>query len=289
MKEDFDIIAITTGNSDKLLNCLLTSIDRHKGTCKVGVILIKQGDTWDNKQYEDLILKNLHSAKRISLSSARNLGLEYLFKSNLEPKHVIFPDDDSTFDASFFSVYQKSTTPNRAYLGKIRGLENLEDYRNYPRQAMSGSIELLPYVASVSLIIPYPWLKKVGFFDPDLGAGAQYGSSEDLDYFLRATKLGDFYFLPNLYNLHPSRFGKYNKLSSQEIRKRFRTYTDGFLHVHFKHNIMKHLGLFAERALGGALLSLLKLKFKLAKEYFSLYRYRKKRMRQLRKQYTQKT
>jgi len=285
MKEELDIIAVTTGYDEKLLSSLLASIASHKGPCEIGVILIKQGEAWTNKRYPDLIIKNLHSPEKISLSAARNLGLECLFASNYKPKHVIFPDDDSTFDSSFFRVYQESVSSDKAYLAKILSLEKSEDYREYPKQEMSGSLELLPYVASVSLLIPYPWLKQVGFFDPKLGAGAQYGSSEDLDYFLRASQQGDFHFLPELYNFHPSRFGKYDRLNGQEIRKRFRTYTDGYLHVYFKHNIDKKLNLFAERALGGAVLSLLKLKFNLAWEYFCLYRYRKERMRSLRKQH----
>jgi len=281
MKKDFDIIAITTGHSEKLLLNLLASIALHKGNCKIGVILIKQGESWLNRDYAELITACLHSPKKIALSTARNKGLEHLFNCEYLAKHIIFPDDDSTFDGNFFKVYQESVQANMAYLAKIRTADTKKDYRKYPTSSIIGKQELLPFVASVSLVIPYSWLKKVGHFDEELGAGAKYGSSEDLDYFLRLSEHGDFHFLPTLYNLHPSRFGKYNKLSAHQIRQRFRTYTDGFLHVYFKHSIDSQLGLFAERALAGAVLSLLKLNFTLVAEYFSLYQYRKKRIREL--------
>jgi hypothetical protein len=285
MPEKFDIIAVSTGHDTSLLDKLLNSVSSAQEELRIGVILIVQGELWPTDERYPLILKVIHSPERIGLSKARNLGLKFLFEQDWQIKHIIFPDDDSTFDSHYFKFYQNLCVGNQAYLAKIKNEDNLNNYRAYPTKKLRGTLNLLPYVASVSLIVPYAFVKKVGFFDENLGAGAALGSSEDLDYFLRILPFGDFIFHPEIYNLHPSRFGKYNQLSTEKVKNRFQTYTDGYLYVFFKHGLEDQLGFFAERALGGFLISALKLQFPLAQQYFWLYRYRKKRIKALRRKH----
>ena len=283
MSKTFDIIAISTGQDVGLISQLITSIEASHGKVKIGLILIKQGKAWPKEQLSPLLLKLINGPERLSLSKARNLGLNHLFQEKLHAKHIIFPDDDSTFDAEYFKNYARLCQEGEAYLSKIKNLEDGKNYKTYPDTKTTGGIDLLPLVASVSLIIPHPWVQKIGPFDEQLGAGASYGSSEDLDYFLRALDYGKFSFLPEIYNLHPSRFGKYDSLSSTQIKQRFQTYTDGYLYVFFKHKLFNKLKLFPERALGGFVLSLLKFDIKLAMQYFWLYRYRKNQIQVLSK------
>lgn len=284
MPNTFDIIAISTGQNEDLISGLISSMAASHGQVKIGIILIKQGKAWPKEQFSPVLLHTINSSERLSLSKARNLGLEYLFQEKLQAKHIIFPDDDSTFDAEYFENYARLCQEDEAYLSKIKNLEDGKNYKTYPESNTSGGIELLPLVASVSLIIPHAWVENIGLFDEQLGAGAPYGSSEDLDYFLRALNYGKFSFLPEIYNLHPSRFGKYDSLSSAQIKQRFQTYTDGYLYVFFKHQLSHKLKLFPERALGGFVISLLKFDIKLAMQYFQLYHYRKNQIQVLRKQ-----
>lgn len=283
MPEAFDIIAITTGQDASLIEQLINSIEANHGAVKIGLILVKQGDKWSADSRWPQLLKVINCPERLSLSKARNIALKFLLEENLRAKHIIFPDDDSSFDAEYFKNYTLFCKEEKAYLSKIKNVEDGGDYKSYPEKKCQGGLQLLSLVASVSLIIPLTWVKKIGLFDEQLGAGAAYGSSEDLDYYLRALDIGDFTFRPEIYNLHPSRFGKYESLSAEQIKRRFQSYTDGYLYVFFKHKISHRLKLFPERALGGFALSLLKFDFKLAQQYFWLYRYRRSQIKVLTK------
>ncbi|MCR9155015.1 MAG: hypothetical protein NXI09_12975 [Bacteroidetes bacterium] len=271
-----DIIFVTTGSNASLLQNLISSIEGRTNGLKVYLVLVNQGSKILFKNEDPLLqIHTIDVGKQMSLSASRNLALKFLFDQKVSAQHIMFPDDDTSFKKDFFEIYF-NLEPQSAYLAKICNEEDGADYRNYPDKSRCGKESLIPWVASVSLLIPYTIAKKIGHFDPKLGVGAKWGSSEDLDYFLRATQHLEFCFLPELKNYHPSRFGKYEKMSSENIRKRFKAYTDGYLLVYFRYNLESKLGLFATRALGGAMISILRLNFRLSFQYLWLYQYRRK-------------
>lgn len=269
-----DLLFISTGSNTDLLQQLITSIEGSTEGIRVFILIVNQGSAYQFKQADPLLeVRTLDIGRSLSLSEARNKALEYLFSEEVLASHVMFPDDDSTYKADFFKVYS-NLSANKAYLAKICNAEDGNNYRKYPARQQCGRESMIPWVASVSLLIPYSIVKDLGYFDPKLGVGASWGSSEDLDYYLRASEIIEFCFLPDLKNYHPSRFGKYRKMESAQIRKRFKAYTDGYLAVYYRYNLESKLKLFASRALGGALVSFLKLDFNLGFQYLWLYRYR---------------
>lgn len=277
------LIFVCTGAKRALIQQLINSISGNTYGLQVYLIVVNQGERFTFKSNDALLkLKTISTERQMSLSAARNLALRFLFSQQVNAQHIMFPDDDSTYSADFFKGYHK-LEENQAYLAKICNAQDGRDYRPYPKANRCGKESLLPWVASVSLLLPYPLVKQVGCFDEKLGVGAKWGSSEDLDYYLRCCQAQEFCFVPQLYTYHPSRFGKYDAMPAQAIRKRFKAYTDGFLAVHFRYRLDNKLRFFAHRALAGALLCLFKLKLGLFRQYLWLYFYRLKAKARFRK------
>ncbi len=269
-----DLLFISTGSDAKLLKSLIASISGNTEGVKVYLLIVNQGPSFKFENKDPFLeIQILEHGAQISLSAARNIALKQLFKEEVRAKHLMFPDDDTSFRKDFFLNYS-SLSAKAAYLAKIINTEDGKDYRKYPQQKLCGRKELIPWVASVSLVLPYKIVCEIGFFDPKLGVGAKWGSSEDLDYFLRASQKVEFCFLPDLKTCHPSRFGKYWQMKPSQIRNRFKAYTDGYLAVYYRYDLESKLGLFATRALGGAFISLLKLKPQIAMQYLWLFSYR---------------
>lgn len=275
--DKLDLILITTGKERALLDRLIDSIQGKSMGLNLLMVLVNQGPEFEfASQDEQLKLHTINVGEQLSLSAARNMALNWVFNQKLSGKYVLFPDDDSTFDQSYFQNIRQYLKEPRLLLAKIVNQEDQGDYRRYPSKPVRGTLSLLPYVSSVGLIIPFGLAQKVGFFDPTLGVGAKWGSSEDLDYYLRCCAYGDFEFNPALYSFHPSRFGKYRQLSAAQISQRFKAYTDGYLLVHYRYKLESNLRSFATRAIAGSLLSILKGEFTLARSYYELFLYRRK-------------
>ncbi len=272
------ITMICTGNSVPLLTKLCDSINPEHTELKVLIIIVLQQQKHTFKStHTNVQITTIEVAERLSLSKARNVALRNLFGQDEATDFVLFPDDDTTFDHHFFTAFQREISVNKFYLGRVCSEEDGSDYKRYPAvNRVSGKEKLLPYVASVALILPYKKVKQVGFFDELLGAGAEYGSSEDLDYYLRCTALGTFTFVHSLRNFHPSRFAKYDGMGTQEIKQRFKSYTDGYLFVLFRHDLEKSSWLLLLKAFGGAVISTFKGNFRLVPVYLWLVKYRAK-------------
>ncbi len=283
MSKTAAILMLATGRDRHLLEKLQQSIAGNTAGQPVHLLIVNQGPSYRFESSDPLLsISTLNHGDQLSLSAARNLGLDYAGQHQLQARHLMFPDDDSTFDRSFFEAYQKITTAGQAYLGRVVGEEDGRDYKKYPRQEqLRGKEELLAFVASVSLIIPLPVVKAVGHFDEKLGAGARWASSEDLDYYLRCCQHSDFIYRRELRNFHPSRFGKYDNMDTQALKKRFASYTDGYLYVMFRHGLERRAALLPLRAIAGAVVSALRGSFRVVPIYLWLAAYRRKMYRKL--------
>lgn len=271
----YHIIMIATGNSRNMVEQLITSIDQNVQSVKILLVLVFQGKKEKVPQPKNFNLHWENAGEQMSLSRARNRGLAVIEKYHYLGHHLMFPDDDSVFTQAFFNQFQRVVTPGEAYLCRMLNLENGEDYKKFPAANMQDqNTALIPYVASAGLIIPQQVVKEVGSFDERLGVGAIWGSSEDVDYYLRCTKHTGFHFVRELFTLHPGRFEKYSAMDKEAIWKRFKSYSDGYYFVMCKYGLVHRLRWLPLRALGGAVLSLLRAQGSLSFIYLRLCIYR---------------
>lgn len=285
-EEKQDILMISTGNSRALIEELIASIDTNVGGVKVLLLLVFQGEEATPPQARNFSLHWENVGCQLSLSAARNRGLARMQKYGYQASHVMFPDDDTVFTEAFFEQFPQLIEPGIAYLCRRLSLEDKRDYKAYPAANLYGQKEaLLPYVVSDGLILPQEVVEEVGKFDERLGVGAPWGSSEDVDYYLRCTKHLSFHFIRELYTLHPGRFAKYQRMSQAKIWKRFKSYSDGYYFVMYKFGLQHRLRWLPWRALGGAALSALKANINLSILYLRLFAYRRALQQSLARQY----
>lgn len=243
----------------------------------MGLLIVNQGEPHDFDCTDAVAIRTIDHSRPLSLSAARNLALRFADEQDIRADHIVFPDDDTTFDSGYFENWMQFVTLGNAYLGSIRNAEDKSDYMAYPAaDRLRGRTELLPWVASTALAVPWHLYQQVGEFDEELGVGAKWGSSEDLDYFLRCCEHTEFHYVRQLSNYHPSRGGKYAAMSSDQIRRRFRSYSDGYLRVLYRHGLQKKARSLPIRAAGGAVVSLLSGAFRLVPVYLWLACYRLK-------------
>ncbi|MGE6220121.1 hypothetical protein ACQKCH_09865 [Nubsella zeaxanthinifaciens] len=210
----------------------------------------------------------------MNTSIARNVGIKYVLDNGLTSSFVGFPDDDSSFDSSFFN--------------QINLLINKRDFRNFVIDVFcTGSKKLFRtinysnnkllskydynIVGAVNIILDFETFYNNSFFDVRFGVNAKYGAGEDGDYFIRAVGYKDFYYNNSLYNYHPSGESKLEKLPYLQLRARVLGYGKGVIALLCKHKMFKQAMIVTARAPGGALKYLMRFKLLIALTYFESF------------------
>ena len=205
------LICTSIEKNKNLLN-LIDSINPAKNI--ISIIYVNQG-VYENQ--EDILgLKKLHKnisfifvpgKSLISLSKARNIGMEYVPK---ESDYVGFPDDDCWYPKDFFtrlsvlfeknnedflslSVYDPFLKKSLGFRGKIFGRRKI-NYSN-----------LFIYPISVGIFIRYKCLPRDIRFNELVGAGTKIGSGEETIFIadlLRSKLKGAFDSSLSIYHLH---------------------------------------------------------------------------------------
>ncbi len=251
---------------------LVESIVKHNHHLSIHLVMVNQVGTLLLKGNDLFKISVINTEGKMSLSKARNRAITYLTQHSLNADYVFYPDDDTTFDEVFFRDFDKYIHHPNAYLIRVLNEDDHGEYKNF--NLRDGEIlkpEHATLAISYNMVIPFPLFEKVGYFDEKLGVGAEFGSSEDLDYFIRCQQLRDFKFVKHLYCFHPSREAKYNQMSIAQIGKRFEKYSEGYLFVMFRYGYWTKIMTLPFRTLGGVALSLLRLKLPWAWEYLLLF------------------
>lgn len=211
-----------------------------------------------------------------SLSFCRNVGIDHLLNNKIDFDHIMFPDDDTTFNNIFFDNFKSIVSLNHNYLIDVYTKGTSELYIS--NSFIDGSIvtkNQYHIAMSVNMIISKQYFDSVHYFDEKLGVGALYGSAEDTDYFLRIVNLsGSFIYTKQLCNFHPSPKNKYKKLKFMSLISRFINYGNGILFALCKHKMFFAGFKVCIRAIGGSILSFLRLNFKLSIVYFISFFFR---------------
>jgi hypothetical protein len=272
------ILACTGSSLDRVAH-LLESISRNNHSVDVLVVAVLQkGLQLDTVMFDTSFtkIKCIHENNQVGLSLARNKALELIGRNNIGFDHIMFPDDDSTFDAVFFERYNQVVGTSQNYLIDVfcEGSSDLYVKNKFDNGA---EVDVRNYHAamSVNMIISRKLLEQVGLFNEELGVGAKYGSAEDSDYFIRCLKIcGYFLYSKQLYNYHPSPKNKYSGLSLREIVKRFKNYGNGVVYVLTFHKLYGAAVKICARAIGGFILSFLRFRFKLGVAYLISFFFR---------------
>jgi hypothetical protein len=268
--KNYNLIMVTTHQDNLNIFKLIDSIERNLKNIKVLLVVVSQECEiqFIPKKAEFSIV--FIQENRMGLSKARNIALNYLKTNDISAEYIMFPDDDSSFDKNFFLHFCNVLNTKKCYITPIykEGTKDLYFGKKTPNNKI-----IIPsdhqLIGSPNQIILYEKLKNIIFFNEKLGAGALYGSSEDLDLFIKIFNQGEeFVFTNVIYSFHPKKVAAYKNTEFKKIIKRFESYSSGFAYVIFKYRLFNFIPEYLIRTFGAFILFLFRLQFKLAFAYF---------------------
>ncbi len=267
--KDFNLIMVTTHQDDLNIFKLLDSIDNNVKNIRVLLVVVSQECKTIYKSKNPLLDIAFIDEVKMGLSKARNIALKYLLQNSFSAEYIMFPDDDSSFDQDFFINFSTILNSNKCYITPIynRGTKDLYFGKKTKENKLIKPIDH-QLIGSPNQIILYNLLKQDIVFNEELGVGAQYGSSEDLDLFLNLYLKGNsFVFTNKLYNFHPKKVAAYKNVQLRDIIRRFRNYSSGFAFVIFKYKYFKLIPEYLIRTLVAFVVFAIKFNFKLSLAY----------------------
>lgn len=260
---------VTTHQDDLNIYKLIDSIDSNIVNIEVLLIVVSQECTIIYETKNPLLTIVFIQESKTGLSKARNVALNFLSQNTISAEYIMFPDDDSSFDQEFFINFPAILNSNKCFIIPIYN-EGTKDLYFGKRTKENKLIKPMNHqlIGSPNQIILYNLLKKDIVFNEELGVGAKYGSSEDLDLFLNLYLKGNsFVFTNKLYNFHPKKVAAYKNVPLQNIIKRFKNYSSGFASVIFKYKYFKLIPEYLIRTLVAFVVFAIKFNFKLSLAY----------------------
>ena len=264
-----DLIMVTTHQDNLNVFKLIDSIDNNIKKIKVLMVVVSQECEISYSSKNSFLSIAFIQESKMGLSKARNIALKYLLSNDISAEYIMFPDDDSSFDENFFLYFSTVLNTNKCYITPIYNEGSKELY--FGKQTPNNKI-IIPsdhqLIGSPNQIILYDKLKNQIFFNEKLGVGALYGSSEDMDLFIKIFNLGEkFVFTNDIYSYHPKKVAAYKNSKFKKIIKRFESYSSGFAYVIFKYRLFSFIPEYLFRTFGAFIVFLLKFQFKLAFAY----------------------
>lgn len=265
----FDLIMISTHQNDVNIYKLLQSIDNNILNINLLLILISQDTVVNFNPKSDMFKIIILEDSKMGLSKARNIGLKHLVSNDITCDFIMFPDDDSTFDINFFKSFPEILKTNNCYITPIYNEGTRDFYIGVDNESdFKMKLSNLRLVGSPNQILPYEQLKNKIYFDEKLGVGGLYGSSEDMDLFVRLSLGGQiFYYTAKCYSFHPKKISNYKNKPLIAIVKRFISYSEGFAFVLFKYKLYSFIPEYLIRTLVASVIFLLKFDIKLSAAY----------------------
>lgn len=155
----------------------------------------------------------LHVPRALSSSASRNCGLGYAVEAGLmaAAEFVIFPDDDSSLPPELLARVARSfdDEPSVGVLvGRYGPSETTVNEHRFPAEpGLVTTANADSLVSSATLFLRRRVAERVGFFDERFGLNATHGSSEDLDFGLRALDISVGLYRPELFVQHEYKSG----------------------------------------------------------------------------------
>ncbi len=261
----YNIVFITTFIDDKHIYELINSVIHSNDRLRVLFIILCQNGYTINIRGEGLVRICILSINgQVGLSAARNICLRYVHDKDIKYDYIMFPDDDSVFDKTFFLSFYKEIHGNTLIAVKATQ-DKSTFFLRMPNRRVATKYDFAKAI-SVNMVIESDIINQVGFFDENLGVGCYYGSGEDNDYFIRCSNIKSFTFSNNLWNYHPLQKNKL-KLPISKLKLRYKSYGRGVVYMLLKHRMIYQALKMVFRGYVGAVVYMVRLNVKMSYIY----------------------
>jgi hypothetical protein len=271
MTKVYDLIFLVTSRDKSLIESFFNNmVDSYDDTIELLLFYVNQEVIINYESFDFEFDFLVIDTELVGLSSARNIGLDVLRENNISSRFIMFPDDDSTFDKTFFQKFNEvEFKSNINYITPIYNVGTFDTYIGYKDCNFKLLTEKnVAVVGSPNQILNYQSFKSLIYFDTKLGVGADYGSSEDHDLFYKLLQNGATYVYTEIvYSFHPKKTNNYQNVSLRKIIDRFSNYSKGFAYVNFKYGIYYHFPEYLYRTFLASIFFLIKLRLKLSFAY----------------------
>lgn len=274
---NYNLIMIATHRDNLNIFNLIENLDNIYNELSLLLVLVSQESSIKYTPKRNNLTIKFIDEKKVGLSKARNIGLNYLLKNNISSEYIMFPDDDSTFDSTFFKNFKNILDSKKCYITPIYNCGTKELYLGKKiKENTLLNEDSHKFVGSPNQVILYEKFKDEIYFDENLGVGSNNGSCEDYDLYIRLNRIGaKFYTINEIYNFHPSKKNK-NKISIEDLIKRYKNYSLGYQYIAKKYNKKNILFSYLTRPLLATIINLLMLNFKMSRLYITIYIFRLK-------------
>ena len=192
----FTLIVGTKGPKKEFLHRFFCSVLRQVTAAKIEIILVDQNNNQEHQALysewsERLNLKVFYDSG-VGLSRARNIGLQSLYIGNNDNRWLLFPDDDCEYPSDFFGKLLskiKGTAADGFYF-RVMSLENPETELAYTKRLNKNSLSYHSIFSSITSINFSHRYLHGAVFDDSLGIGAEFFSSEEMDYVSKLIEFG---------------------------------------------------------------------------------------------------
>lgn len=281
MSPKYDLIFISSCINSKEIFNLIFSLNTDRTFLKKLLIITNMSGvniSVHNKINYDLFIIN--EDKILNSSQSRNLCINYLIKNKVSSKYYAFPDDDSTYDSSFFNfLYSQIYLSNDKLSNLVFDVKCRENLNLFYRSKIDNKVrKITKYdfdsIGAVNIIVNSFTFFNVGLFNEKFGVGSFYGAGEDGDYFLRALKFNEFYYFPNLYTIHPSSSKILYNNNLKFLKIRMFNYSRGVIKVLCSHKLIFYAVYISLRPLAPFIYNLGSLNFNLSLLFFKVFLFR---------------
>lgn len=209
----FILIVGTRGEKTAVLNRFFSSILCQKGDDEIEIILVDQNggqqncevyNTWSQRLNLNLIFDD-----GVGLSRARNIGLRSLKTHCENSKWLLYPDDDCEYPSNFFSKLSRriAESPADGFYFRVMSSEQPSKELSYTKRLDEKKLTHRNIFSSITSINFSHQYREGLIFDEVLGIGAEYFSSEEMDYVSRLVISGSkFEYSDDICVFHPDHF-----------------------------------------------------------------------------------
>lgn len=209
----FTLIVGTRGEKTTVLKRFFSSVLCQRGDTEIEIILVDQNGSQKNYEFysswSQRLNLNVVFDDSVGLSRARNIGLRSLKTYCETNRWLLYPDDDCHYPSDFFLNLSRRIAQSSAdgFYFRVMSSDKPSKELSYTKRLDEKKLTHRNVFSSITSINFSHQFREGLTFDEVLGIGAEFFSSEEMDYVSRLIISGSkFEYCDGICVYHPDHF-----------------------------------------------------------------------------------